>query len=45
MKVMLTSDLHGHLDGFEEAASNADIVAVAGDFAMLKGRGSWHIYD
>ena len=45
MKVMLTSDLHGRLDGFEEAASNADVVAVAGDFAQLKGRGSWHIYD
>lgn len=45
MKVMLTSDLHGKLDGFEENASKAELVVIAGDFAALSGRGKWHIYD
>ena len=43
MKIMATSDLHGHLKGLDP--KGADVVVLAGDIAPLKRRGPWHIND
>lgn len=43
MKVLITSDMHGMLNGLD--LSNVDLAIFAGDVASLKGRGPWHIYD
>lgn len=43
MNILAISDLHGNLEGLD--FSGQDIVIIAGDFAQLKGRGKWHIYD
>ena len=44
-EILLTSDLHGRLDGLDEMLGSVDIAVIAGDFADLHGRGKWHIYD
>ena len=41
MKIMVTSDLHGNLEGLDP--KGADVVVIAGDIALLRGRGSWHV--
>ena len=41
MKIMVTSDLHGNLEGLDP--KGADLVVIAGDIAPLRGRGSWHV--
>ena len=43
--ILLTSDLHGRLDGLDEMLGSVDIAVIAGDFADLHGRGKWHIYS
>lgn len=43
MKVYAISDMHGKLDGVD--LDGADLVVVAGDFAIMKGRGVWHMND
>lgn len=43
MKVYAISDMHGKLDGLD--LDGADLVVVAGDFAIMKGRGVWHMND
>lgn len=43
MKILVTSDTHGNLEGLD--ISLADIICFAGDIAPLHGRGKWHVYD
>lgn len=43
MKIYAISDMHGQLDGLDPAG--ADLVVVAGDFAIMKGWGLWHMND
>ena len=43
MKLLATSDLHGHLEELDP--SGCDIVIIAGDIAPLKGFTKWNIYD
>lgn len=43
MKIYAISDMHGQLDGLDPVG--ADLVIVAGDFAIMKGWGVWHMND
>ena len=43
MRIMVTSDLHGNLEGLDP--KGAEVVVLAGDIAPLRGRGVWHIND
>jgi len=43
MKILVTSDTHGNLEGLD--VSQADVICFAGDIAPLKGRGKWHMHD
>ena len=43
MKLYAISDLHGNLDGLDPRG--ADLVIIAGDFAIMKGWGIWHLND
>lgn len=43
MRIVAISDLHGNLEGLD--LRGADICVIAGDFAIMKGWGIWHIND
>lgn len=45
MKVLVTSDTHGQLDGLEELFQDCELICFAGDIAPTKGFGQWHVYD
>ena len=42
MKVFAISDMHGRLEELDP--KGVDLVAVAGDFGIMKGWGAWHLY-
>ena len=43
MKIFAVSDLHGNLEGLDP--TGADLVVIAGDFAVMKGWGHWHVNE
>ena len=42
MKVFAISDMHGRLEELDP--KGVDLVAVAGDFGIMKGWGAWYLY-
>ena len=46
MKILVTSDLHGNLNGLEDFITpDLNVICFAGDVALLKNLGKWHVYD
>ena len=43
MKIFAVSDMHGRMEGLEP--EGCDMVVIAGDFAVMKGWGYWHINE